>query len=147
MQEVFRRVALAAQAIACVLVFRRERLGQGTDRQGGSYVIAIAPTSRLSRESRGHQSVLAESELFGTFAGIHGRGYGENRIVGAATGERCSWMKCPISRLPVQVKLLRVLEHGEVTPVGSGQSVPRSFGWFGNASIAPKVGSRRGLPS
>jgi DNA-binding NtrC family response regulator len=71
---------------------------------------------------------LIEAELFGhergAFTGAVKKRDGRFK---AANGGTLFLDEVADIPLPVQVKLLRALEHGEVMPVGSGRTVPTSF--------------------
>jgi two-component system nitrogen regulation response regulator GlnG len=128
MQEVFKRIALVAPSDACVHV----RGESGT----GKELVARA-IHRYSRRAEGPfvpvnvaslSPSLAESELFG-------------HVRGAFTGaeqSRQGLLECAhggtlfideVADIPpaLQVKLLRVLEYGEILPVGSNRPVRSDF--------------------
>lgn len=128
MQEVFRRVALAAASDACVLV--------SGESGSGKELIARAVHRYSLRADKPFVAVnlaainpsLAESELFGHVRGAFtGADAPRIGLLAQAHGGTLFLDEVADIPLPVQVKLLRALEHGEVTPVGSGQSVPAQF--------------------
>lgn len=128
MQEVFKRIALAAASEASVVLYGESGTGkelaaraihQFSSRADGPFVAvnvaALSPT-------------LAESELFGHERGAF-TGAQEQRdglLVRANRGTLFLDEVADIP-LPVQVKLLRALEHGEVLPVGGQRPVTVDF--------------------
>ncbi len=125
MQVVFKRVALVAPRDACVLITGES----GT----GKELVARALHRHSPRRHRPFLPVhiaslnpsLVESELFGHVKGAF-TGAAENRpgLLALADGGTVFLDELADIPLPVQVKLLRVLEHNEVTPVGGNQPHP-----------------------
>ena len=128
MQEVFKRIALAAASEASVLLCGES----GTGKE-----LAARAIHRYSRRADGPfvavnlaslSPSLAESELFG-----HTRGAftgAERERVGLllqADGGTLFLDEVADIPLPAQVKLLRALEHGEFLPVGASQPVRSDF--------------------
>jgi two-component system nitrogen regulation response regulator GlnG len=126
LQEVFKQIALVAASEACVLVSGES----GT----GKELVARA-IHRFSRRSAGPfvpvnfaalSPTLAESELFGhvrgAFAGADAPRVG---LLEQSHGGTVFFDEVADIPLPVQVKFLRALEHGEIVPVGSDK--PRAI--------------------
>ncbi|MSQ95594.1 MAG: sigma-54-dependent Fis family transcriptional regulator [Gemmataceae bacterium] len=125
MQTVFKRIALVAPRDACVLITGES----GT----GKELVARALHRYSARRERPFLPVhvaalnpnLVESELFGHVKGAFtGAAQAKPGLLSLADGGTVFLDELADIPLPVQVKLLRVLEHGEVTPVGSNQSSP-----------------------
>jgi two-component system nitrogen regulation response regulator GlnG len=128
MQEVFKRIALAAPSDACVLLHGESGTGKElmaraihrySPRAGGPFVAvnlaAVNPT-------------LAESELFGHVRGAFtGAEANRSGLLEQADGGTLFLDEVADISLPMQVKLLRALEHGEVTPVGANRPVRTNF--------------------
>jgi two-component system nitrogen regulation response regulator GlnG len=128
MQTVFKRIALVAARDACVLITGES----GT----GKELVARAVHRYSSRRERAFLPVhvaalnpnLVESELFGHVKGAFtGAGQARPGLLTLADGGTVFLDELADIPLPVQVKLLRVLEHNEVTPVGSNQPNPLSI--------------------
>jgi len=127
-QEVFKRIALVADADACVHIHGES----GT----GKELIARA-IHRYSRRSAGPfvavnaaslSPSLAESELFGHVRGAFtGADQARQGLLEHADGGTLFLDEVADIPLAVQVKLLRVLEYGEILPVGSNQPVRSDF--------------------
>jgi two-component system nitrogen regulation response regulator GlnG len=128
MQEVYKQIALAAASDASVLL--RGESGTGKElaaraihryspREGGPFVaVNVAALS----------SSVAESELFGHVRGAFtGADAPRTGLLAQADGGTLFLDEVADIPLPTQVKLLRALEHGEVTPVGGNEPVRSSF--------------------
>jgi two-component system nitrogen regulation response regulator GlnG len=125
MQQVFKRIALVAPHDACVLITGES----GT----GKELVARAVHRYSARRDRPFLPVhiaalnpnLVESELFGHARGAFtGATQPRTGLLALANGGTVFLDELSDIPLPVQVKLLRALEHGEVTPVGAGQAQP-----------------------
>jgi two-component system nitrogen regulation response regulator GlnG len=122
MQAVFKRIALVAPREASVLITGES----GT----GKELVARAIHRHSPRHDRPFLPVhvaalnpgLVESELFGHVKGAF-TGAAESRpgLLALADGGTVFLDELADIPLPVQVKLLRVLEHNEVLPVGGNQ--------------------------
>jgi two-component system nitrogen regulation response regulator GlnG len=122
MQNVFKRIALVASRDACVLITGES----GT----GKELIARAIHRYSARRHRPFLPVhiaalnpnLVESELFGhTRGAFTGATQARPGLLALADGGTVFVDELADIPLPVQVKLLRVLEHNEVLPVGGTQ--------------------------
>ena len=128
MQEVFKRIALVAASDACVHV--RGESGTGKE-------LAARAIHRYSRRCDGPfvavnvaslSPTLAESELFGHVRGAFtGADQARKGLLEHAGGGTIFLDEVADIPMPIQVKLLRALEHGEVLPVGAQQSVRTDF--------------------
>lgn len=128
MQEVFKRIALVAARDACVLL-------QGESGTGKELVARAV--HRYSRRASGPfvavnvasvSASLAESELFGHVKGAFtGADQARGGLLAQADGGTLFLDEVADIPQPTQVKLLRALEHGEVTPVGSSEPVQADF--------------------
>lgn len=128
MQEVFKRIALAAASDASVFLCGESGTGkelvaravhQYSRRASGPFVaVNVAALS----------SSLAESELFGHVRGAFtGADVARRGLLSQADGGTLFLDEVADIPLPVQVKLLRALEHGEVLPVGASEPVRSNF--------------------
>ena len=128
MQEVFKRIALVAPSDACVHV----RGESGT----GKELVARA-IHRYSRRADGPfvavnmaslSPTLAESELFGHVRGAFtGAEQSRKGLLEQAGGGTIFLDEVADIPLALQVKLLRVLEFGEIVPVGGERAVQSDF--------------------
>jgi two-component system nitrogen regulation response regulator GlnG len=128
MQEVFKRIALAAASEASVLLCGES----GTGKE-----LAARAIHRYSRRADGPfvavnlaalSPSLAESELFGHARGAFtGADRERTGLLLQAHGGTLFLDEVADIPLPAQVKLLRALEHGEVLPVGASQPVTSDF--------------------
>src|SRR5205823_2509931 len=125
MQTVFKRIALVAPRDACVLVTGES----GT----GKELVARAIHRYSSRRDRPFLPVhvaslnpnLVEGELFGhTRGAFTGATQARTGLLALADGGTVFLDELADIPLPVQVKLLRALEHNEVLPVGASQPQP-----------------------
>ncbi len=128
MQEVFKRIALVSASDACVFISGESGSGkelvaraihQYSDRAANPFVaVNVAALS----------ATLAESELFGHVRGsFTGADQPRSGLLVDADGGTLFLDEVADIPLPVQVKLLRALEHGEVLPVGSSKPVRTNF--------------------
>lgn len=127
-QHVFKNIALVAPSEACVHIFGESGTGkelvaraihQYSPRSKGPFVpINVASLSHT----------LAESELFGhTQGSFTGADRGRVGLLVEASGGTVFLDEIADVPPPLQVKLLRALEHGEVWPVGSDRPVKTDF--------------------
>jgi two-component system nitrogen regulation response regulator GlnG len=125
MQAVFKRIALVAPRDSCVLITGES----GT----GKELVARAVHRYSARRDRPFLPVhvaalnpsLVESELFGHVKGAFtGAAQSRPGVLALAEGGTIFLDELADIPLPVQVKLLRVLEHNEVLPVGGNQPQP-----------------------
>ena len=123
MQTVFKRIALVAPTEACVLVTGES----GT----GKELVARAVHANSPRRDKPFLPVhvaalnpnLVESELFGHVKGAFtGAEKPRQGLLSLADGGTVFLDELADIPLPVQAKLLRVLERQEVIPVGANQS-------------------------
>jgi two-component system nitrogen regulation response regulator GlnG len=123
MQLVFKRIALVAPTAACVLITGES----GT----GKELVARAIHSNSPRRDKPILPVhiaalnpnLVESELFGhTRGAFTGADKARTGLLALANGGTVFLDELADIPLPVQAKLLRVLERQEVIPVGGGES-------------------------
>jgi two-component system nitrogen regulation response regulator GlnG len=128
MQEVFKRIALVAPSDACVHL--RGESGTGKE-------LAARAIHRYSRRAGGAfvavnmaslSPTLAESELFGhTRGAFTGADQPRKGLLEQADGGTIFLDEVAEIPLALQVKLLRVLEHGEILPVGADRPVRSDF--------------------
>ncbi|MFN4259330.1 MAG: sigma-54-dependent transcriptional regulator [Gemmataceae bacterium] len=128
MQVVFKRIALVAPRDACVLITGES----GT----GKELVARAIQRHSPRRHRPFLPVhvaalnpsLVESELFGHVKGAFtGATQSRPGLLSLADGGTIFLDEIAEIPLSVQVKLLRVLEHNEVIPVGGHQSLTHNI--------------------
>jgi DNA-binding NtrC family response regulator len=128
MQEVFKRIALAAASEASVVLYGES----GTGKE-----LAARAIHQFSRRADGPfvavnvaslSPALAESELFGHQRGAFtGAQWQRDGLLVRANRGTLFLDEVADIPMPVQVKLLRALEHGEVLPVGGNQPVTVDF--------------------
>ena len=128
MQATFNRIALAAAADTCVLLAGES----GTGKELASRAI-----HRYSRRVDGPfvavnvaalTPSLAESELFGHVRGAFtGADRSHNGLLAQASGGTLFLDEVADIPMPIQVKLLRALDSGEVVPVGGTTPITTDF--------------------
>jgi two-component system, NtrC family, nitrogen regulation response regulator GlnG len=128
MQEVYKRIAVVAPSDACVHI--RGESGSGKE------LVARAIHRYSRRLSAPFIAVnvaalspsLAESELFGHVKGAFtGADQARKGFLEQAHGGTIFLDEIADIPMPLQVKLLRVLEHGEIMPVGGEQAIHSDF--------------------
>ena len=123
MQTVFKRIALVAPTSACVLITGES----GT----GKEIVARAIHANSPRRAKAFLPVhlaalnsnLVESELFGHVKGAFtGAEKARDGLLALASGGTVFLDELADIPLPVQAKLLRVVERQEMIPVGGGEA-------------------------
>jgi two-component system nitrogen regulation response regulator GlnG len=146
MQGVFKRIALVAPSEACVLITGESGVGKE--------LVARAIHRHSKRADRPFLPVhiaafnphLVESELFGhTKGAFTGAAQSRPGLLALANGGTIFLDELADIPLPVQAKLLRVLEHNEVLPVGSNQPQPLDIRILSatHQDLAMKVGQEQ----
>lgn len=128
MQEVFKRIALAAPTEAAVLISGESGTGKELVARAIHRHSARAARPLLPVNLAALNPTLVESELFGhqrgAFTGAHQARQGLLELAHQGTVFFDEAGDIPLA---VQVKLLRVLEQHEVAPVGDAQPRPCDF--------------------
>jgi DNA-binding NtrC family response regulator len=120
MQEVFKRIALAAASQAGVLLHGESGTGKELVARAIHRYSRLASGPFVAVNVAALSPSLAESELFGHARGAFtGADSPREGLLAQADSGTLFLDEVADIPLPVQVKLLRAVEHGEVTPVGS----------------------------
>lgn len=127
-QEVFKRIALVAPTDACVHVSGESGVGKELVARAIHKYSRRVDGPFISVNVASLSPTLAESELFGHVRGAF-TGAEQNRkgLLEQADGGSIFFDEVADIPLSVQVKLLRVLEYGEILPVGSEKAVQSDF--------------------
>lgn len=128
MQEAFHQIALAAAADASVLLYGESGTGKELAARAIHAYSARGPLPFVVVNVAALSSTLAESELFGHVKGAFtGADQSRRGLLARADGGTLFLDEIADIPLPVQVKLLRALEQGEITPVGADSPVRTDF--------------------
>jgi two-component system nitrogen regulation response regulator GlnG len=125
MQAVYKRIALVAPRDACVLITGESGAGKELVARAIHRYSARADKPFLPVHIAALNPSLVESELFGHVRGAF-TGATQTRQGLLALANEGTVFLDELADIPlaVQAKLLRVLEHGEVLPVGANQPQP-----------------------
>lgn len=128
MQELFKRMALAAHSDACILLQGESGTGKELAAQSIHRFSARADGPFVAVNLAALSPALAESELFGHVSGAFTDAR-EDRVGLLAQADGGTLFLDEVAEVPLstQVKLLRVLDQNEVLPVGSNQPVKTNF--------------------
>jgi two-component system nitrogen regulation response regulator GlnG len=125
MQTVFKRIALVAPRDASVLITGesgtgKELVARAIHRHSPQHERPFLPVHIAALNPS-----LVESELFGHVKGAFtSASEARTGLIALADGGTVFLDELADIPLPIQVKLLRILEHGEVLPVGGNQPQP-----------------------
>jgi two-component system nitrogen regulation response regulator GlnG len=124
MQEVYKQIALAAASDASVLVCGESGTGKELAARAIHRYSPRADGPFVAVNVASLSETLAESELFGHVRGAF-TGAEMNRVGLLTQADGGTLFLDEVADIPhaTQVKLLRALEHGEVTPVGASEPV------------------------
>ncbi len=127
-QEVFKRIAMAAPSETCVHLHGESGVGKE---------LVARAIHRYSRRANGPfvavnvaalSPSLAESELFGHVRGAFtGADQSRKGLLEQADGGTIFFDEVADIPLPIQIKLLRALEYGEILPVGGSKPLRSDF--------------------
>ena len=125
MQVVFKRIALVAPRDACVLITGESGTGKELVARAIHRFSAYREHPFLPVHIAALNPNLVESELFGhTKGAFTGAAQSRPGLLALANGGTVFLDEVADIPLPVQAKLLRVLELNEVLPVGAAQAQP-----------------------
>lgn len=128
MQEIFKRIALVSASDACVFISGESGTGKELVARAIHQYSRRAEAPFVAVNVAALSPSLAESELFGHVRGAFtGADQPRAGLLADADGGTLFLDEVADIPLPVQVKLLRALEHGEVMPVGSGRTTRTNF--------------------
>jgi two-component system nitrogen regulation response regulator GlnG len=128
MQAVFKRIALAANSEASVLLRGESGVGKELAASAIHRHSARKDAAFVAVNVAALSPTLAEAELFGHVAGAFtGAAQSRKGLLVQADGGTLFLDEVADIPLPVQVKLLRALDQGEVLPVGADQPVKTRF--------------------
>jgi DNA-binding NtrC family response regulator len=128
MQEVFKRIALVARSDASVLITGesgtgKELVARAIHRHSHKALAPLVPVNLAALSP-----TLVESELFGHVRGAYTGAAADRRgLLELADGGTVFFDEAADIPMSVQVKLLRVLEQQEVTPVGDTRPRTSAF--------------------
>jgi DNA-binding NtrC family response regulator len=128
MQEVFKRIALAAASEASIVLCGESGTGKELAARAIHQFSCRADGPFVAVNVASLSPALAESELFGHQRGAFtGAQWQRDGLLVRANRGTLFLDEVADIPMPVQVKLLRALEHGEVLPVGGNQPVTVDF--------------------
>ena len=128
MQEVFKQIAMVAPSDVCVHVHGESGSGKELAARAIHYYSRRAEGPFVAVNVASLSPSLAESELFGHSRGAFtGADHPHKGLLEQANGGTIFLDEVADIPLALQVKLLRVLEHGEMTPVGGDRVVRSDF--------------------
>ncbi len=128
MQEVFKRIALAAHSDASVLIEGESGAGKELAARAIQRHSARCNAAFVAVNVAALSPSLAEAELFGHVEGAFTGACGARKgLLVQADGGTLFLDEVADIPLPIQVKLLRTLDQGEVLPVGADHTVRTSF--------------------
>ena len=128
MQEVFKRIALAAHSDASVLIEGESGAGKELAARAIHRHSARRTAAFVAVNVAALSPSLAEAELFGHVEGAFTGASGARKgLLVQADGGTLFLDEVADIPLPLQVKLLRALDQGEVLPVGADHAVKTSF--------------------
>ncbi|MCO6045047.1 sigma-54 dependent transcriptional regulator [Aeoliella sp. ICT_H6.2] len=128
MQELFKQIALVAATDTSVLLQGESGAGKELVARAIHQHSASADRPFVAVNVAALSPTVAESELFGHVAGAYtGAQRGRDGLLVQANGGTLFLDEVADIPLPIQVKLLRAVEQGEVLPVGADQPVKTRF--------------------
>jgi two-component system nitrogen regulation response regulator GlnG len=128
MQSVFKRIALATKRDAAVLLHGENGVGKAVAAREIHRHSARREAPFVALNVAALDPTLAEAELFGHVAGAFpGAGHWRKGLLAQADGGTLFLDEVAEVPLPLQVKLLRVLDEGEALPVGGDEPVRTEF--------------------
>jgi two-component system nitrogen regulation response regulator GlnG len=128
MQEVYKQIALAAASDASVLLCGESGTGKELAARAIHVYSARGEGPFVAVNVAALSPSLAESELFGHVRGAFtGAEAPRAGLLAQANGGTLFLDEVADIPMPTQVKLLRALEHGEITPVGGNEPDKSSF--------------------
>jgi two-component system nitrogen regulation response regulator GlnG len=128
MQEVFKRIALAAYSDASVLIEGESGAGKELAARAIHRHSARREAAFVAVNVAALSPSLAEAELFGHVPGAFTGAVGARKgLLVQADGGTLFLDEVAEIPLPIQVKLLRALDQGEVLPVGADRPVQTHF--------------------
>ena len=128
MQAVFKRIALAAASDASVLLTGESGVGKELAATAIHRHSAHREAPLVTVNVAALSPALADAELFGQAAGAFlGAGLACKGLLTQASGGTLFLDEVSDLSPSLQAKLLRVLEHGELTPLGADEPVKTEF--------------------
>ena len=128
MQQVFKNIALAASSNASIMLSGESGTGKELAARAIHHFSNTGNGPFIAVNVASLSETLAESELFGHVQGAFtGADKAHTGLLVRANGGTLFLDEVADIPLPIQVKLLRVLDQNEVFPVGSNESLKTNF--------------------